>query len=240
MKAKTTEPVAPDAIADLASVAGAYQAAVAQRTAANDAKQRAIHAFALKQNAATASTLKEANAALANAEEDARMLGEVLEATEARQQEVDRLARLAATRDLREGCARKAEQLAVFGKQVEAAHNAFHAAIADLRRAADGLYEDVGLAINELSLHEEARADLRALLLPRAAAQGPNAAAAYAGMLKGLVNATGADMSLWLEVHEARTGGSLAAALLADARLLASRLGVELPSLPTAEKATTK
>jgi len=236
MKAKTAEPKntdvapVPPADVDLASVAAAHAVAVAQRTEAHYAKQRAIHAFALKQNAITASALKQANAALADAEADVCLLSDVLESTEARQKEVDRLARMDATRSLREDCARKAVELAAFGKQVEAAHDVYKAAIGDLRRHADGLYEDVGRAINELSLHEEARTDLRALLLPRAAAQGPSTSAAYAGMLKGLVNATGADLSLWLELHQARTGGGLAQALLADAAMIGSRLGVELPA----------
>ena len=155
--------------------------------------------------------------------------------------ETDRLARLAATADLRLRAASSARDLAVLGRLVDEAGEALRDAIAALRRAATVVHDDVAAAIGELHGHGDALDDLRALLLGRASAAGPEAASSYAGLVRGIVNATGADLSMWVDVNGfARTGGSLASALLADAKLISSRLGVTLPALPAADTVVSK
>ena len=224
-------------VVDLDALRSAFAAAVEARTAAAAAKQAALKAFTVQRDATTGQAFKAADTALTAAEGDARLLGEALADAEADQVEVDRLARLTATADLRRGAAEAARALVYPAKRVDDAVDALRQAMDDLRRVAGGAHDLVAEAIDGLGLGEQHVIDLRVLLLPRAAARGPAAVAGIAAIVKAVTTSTDADLSQYVEVNpSARTGGTLARAMLADAALVEARLGVKLPPLPTKTK----
>ncbi len=219
-------------VPDAESIKDAYDAAVAARTAAAATKQAALRAFAADRSLTNIKALKAADAALSAAESDARVLGEVLADAEANQAETNRLARLAATADLRQRAAESARALIVPAKRVDQCLDDLRQAMDDLRRAAGGVHEDVAAAIDGLALSEDHTIDLRVLLLPRAAARGPATTAAFAGIVRTVVAATDADLSEHVSINMfGRSGSTVARAVLADSQLIASRLGVTLAPL---------
>jgi hypothetical protein len=240
-KARHTQPSAPIAApavesttpaVDLEALRSAYAAAVDARTAAAAAKSARLRAFAQQRDAASAAALKAADVALQAAEADARLLGETLADAEAGQAEAQRLARLAATAELRQRAAEGARALAEPARRVDLCLDALRQAMSELHCAGGAVHEDVAHAIDGLGLSEDHTIDLRCLLLPRAAARGPAATTAFAGMVRSVVSGTDADLSEYIVVNQfGRTGGRLASAMLADAELIASRLGVTLQPL---------